>query len=285
MRLILFWAIMIFIKPYIYINIYKIFDRKRYKQLSLMLALLSLISLILGIYYMATTFGGGISTVRWVSNFSMALMLSFLICELLIAPFFLATRLNKPPRKNPPHKTRNEFQLEGISSRKTALILGGTLFSTFIHGITRGKYNFKVRRKTLFFDDLPTAFEGFKVVQISDIHAGSFDNKAAVKKGFDLINEQNPDLILFTGDLVNSYASEIEPYLDYLKGLKARYGKFSVLGNHDYPMYKRMFDDDAHAESNFEKIKEHHRSSGFNLLMNAHQSISKGHQKLYIAGV
>lgn len=284
MRLILFWAIMIFIKPYIYINIYKIFDRKRYKQLSLMLAFLSLISLILGIYYMATTFGGGISTVRWVSNFSMALMLSFLICELLIAPFFLLQDLISLLRKILP-KNKKRVPTRRNFIKKTALILGGTLFSTFIHGITRGKYNFKVRRKTLFFDDLPTAFEGFKVVQISDIHAGSFDNKAAVKKGFDLINEQNPDLILFTGDLVNSYASEIEPYLDYLKGLKARYGKFSVLGNHDYPMYKRMFDDDAHAESNFEKIKEHHRSSGFNLLMNAHQSISKGHQKLYIAGV
>jgi hypothetical protein len=263
---------------------YKLFDQKKYKGLSLLVAGLSVLSLILGWYFMVDVFGGGYTNLRWLSNFLMALMLSFLICELFVAPFFLLQDLLNLARKLAP-KTSKKAPTRRNFLKKTALILGGSLFSTFIHGITRGKYNFTVHRKNLYFDDLPDAFEGFKVVQISDIHAGSFDNKLAVKRGFDLINAQNPDLILFTGDLVNSYASEIEPYLDYLKNLKANYGKFSVLGNHDYPIYKRMFDDEVHAELNFEKIKQHQRNAGFRLLMNEHQCIVKNEQRLYIAGV
>lgn len=275
---------MIFIKPYLYINMYKMFEKKRWKRLSIFLASISALSLLLGIYYMVNTFGGGISTARFSSNFFMALMLSFLICELLVVPFFLiqdglnfCRKLLSPSNNN--SKPRRNFL------KKSALIAGGSVFSTFLHGITWGKYNYKVHQKELFFDDLPNQFEGFKIVQISDIHAGSFDNKKAVRKGFELISAQEADVVLFTGDLVNSYASEIEPYLDDLKNITSKYGKFSVLGNHDYSMYKRMFDDEEHAEKNFQKIQQHHQTAGFQLMKNSHHTIEKQGQTLYLVGV
>ena len=99
-----------------------------------------------------------------------------------------------------------------------------------LYGITKGKYNYTISKLNLQFKDLPDAFHGLKIVQISDIHAGSFDDAEEVAKGIELINEQKPDLILFTGDLVNSDKDEVNPYIDIFGKLEAPLGKFSVLG-------------------------------------------------------
>ncbi|MDB5118898.1 MAG: phosphohydrolase [Sphingobacteriales bacterium] len=154
----------------------------------------------------------------------------------------------------------------------------------FIFGITSGKYHYKVHHQTLYFDDLPEAFDGFTIAQISDIHAGSFDNPKEVLKGIHLINAQKPDLFLFTGDLVNNKASEIEPYLELFKQIKAPYGCFSVLGNHDYGDYM-AWPNQLEKDNNLKLLKTYHRELGYELLLDEHRVIHKNGQHISVVGV
>ncbi|WP_026898378.1 metallophosphoesterase [Daejeonella oryzae] len=165
-----------------------------------------------------------------------------------------------------------------------ALILCAIPFCSFIFGVTFGKYNYKVRKVVLFHKDLPEEFNNFTLVQISDIHAGSFDNPKAVKKGIDLINSLNPDLFVFTGDLVNNKATEIIPYLEIFKLIQAPFGKFSILGNHDYGDYISW--PDSHEKiNNLKLLKEYHQQLGFRLLLDQHSLIKKGEDQITLLGV
>lgn len=166
----------------------------------------------------------------------------------------------------------------------TALLVAAVPFGTFLYGMIKGKYDYRVHRETLFFDDLPKAFDGFTITQISDIHSGSFDNRAAVRRGIRLAQEQRSDLFVFTGDLVNNVAWEIEPYLDDFSQLRAPYGQFSILGNHDYGDYIQWDSVEA-KEANLEKLKAHHRTLGYQLLMDEHILLEKGGQKIALLGV
>lgn len=157
-------------------------------------------------------------------------------------------------------------------------------FLSMLYGISKGKYNFKVINIKLNFTNLPKAFDGFKVVHISDIHAGSFDSLEDVKRGIDLINEQQADLICFTGDLVNNDSKEIEPFMDDFKKLKSNFGIYSSLGNHDYGDYKHWDSKEA-KQQNLELLFKHHRTMGFNLLRNENLTIEKNGEKLKIIGV
>ena len=118
-----------------------------------------------------------------------------------------------------------------------AIIIASVPTIAMLYGIYKGRYNYKVLKYTLEFDDLPKNFDGFTITQISDIHSGSLDNFEKVSYGIDLINKQNSDLLVFTGDIVNNRASELKPWISLFSKLKAPYGKYSVLGNHDYGDY------------------------------------------------
>src|SRR5690606_37246040 len=119
-----------------------------------------------------------------------------------------------------------------------ALLVSAIPFFSILYGIFEGKYNFKVVEQTVYFEDLPVSFEGFKILQISDIHCGSFDNKEKIERAINLINEQDFDVFVFTGDLVNNFAWEMEPWAETFSKIKnPEYGKFSILGNHDYGEY------------------------------------------------
>ena len=168
---------------------------------------------------------------------------------------------------------------------QVAIGLASVPFLSLIYGMSIGKYNFKVIRQTLFFPDLPDAFEGFKVTHISDIHSGSFDDEAKIKYAIDLINEQESDLLLFTGDIVNAKAEEMHPWIDTFNGLKNfEHGKFSVLGNHDYGAYLDWKSEKAKAD-NFEAIKDLHRQIDFKLLLNENVKIKKGNDEIALIGV
>ena len=151
--------------------------------------------------------------------------------------------------------------------------------------MTIGKYNFKVRKKTLYFSDLPDSFDGTTITQISDIHSGSFDDKEKIEYAIDLINEQQSDLVLFTGDIVNTHAKEMEPWIDTFKKIyNPKLGKYSVLGNHDYGEY---FDWDSNEakQQNFDAIKDLHRQINFDLLLNRNVTITKGNDSIKLVGV
>lgn len=150
----------------------------------------------------------------------------------------------------------------------------------FLYGMIFGKYNYKVINHVLHFDDLPQAFDGFKMVQISDIHSGSFKNPAAVRRGIDLVNAQKADLFVFTGDLVNFRAEEIKPWISDFSTIKAPYGQFSVLGNHDYGGTTV-----ADKAENLIQIKRYHQELGFNLLLDRHVEINKDGSSINLVGV
>ncbi len=166
-----------------------------------------------------------------------------------------------------------------------ALGVAAVPFLSLIYGMTYGKYNFKVIRQQLFFDDLPADFDGFTITQISDIHSGSFDNPEKINYAIDLINQQNSDLFLFTGDIVNTHAKEMFPWIDTFNKIKQHpFGKFSVLGNHDYGEYVD-WNNPLDKHKNFEDVKNLHQQIGFDLLLNANKIIKKGDSQLVIVGV
>jgi len=158
-------------------------------------------------------------------------------------------------------------------------------FLSLIYGVTTGKYNYKVIKQRIFFPDLPDAFDGMTITHISDVHSGSFDNPDKINYAIDLINEQNSDIILFTGDIVNTDAKEMHPWIDTFKRIKEhKYGKFSVLGNHDYGEYV-TWPSEAAKEKNFQDIKDLHRQIDFKLMLNEHAFIENGTDKIALVGV
>ncbi|SDX71563.1 hypothetical protein SAMN05444411_108118 [Lutibacter oricola] len=167
---------------------------------------------------------------------------------------------------------------------KLALGIAAIPFTSVLYGMVKGKYNYQVIKHTLFFDDLPDAFDGFKLTHLSDIHSGSFDNASKIEYGIDLINEQASDVILFTGDLVNNLAEEMDEWIPYFSKLKAKDGKYSVLGNHDYGEYIRWESKEA-KENNFEAVKQIHPKMGFNLLLNESVYLERGNDKVALVGV
>src|SRR6186713_752529 len=159
------------------------------------------------------------------------------------------------------------FPPRAIWVSELTLGVASVLFLVVLFGITRGRHFYRVRRETIYFPDLPEAFDGFTITQITDVHSGSFTDAAGVQKGLDLVNSQHSDVILFTGDLVNNRATEMDRWIPVFAGLRAPMGKFSVLGNHDYGDYIRWETPEAKS-ANLGRVKEVHAEIGFRLLLN-----------------
>jgi predicted MPP superfamily phosphohydrolase len=170
-----------------------------------------------------------------------------------------------------------------------ALVLGGGMFATLVYGLSN-KYSYRVHKMKLAFKNLPPAFKGLRIVQISDIHSGSLTNKDAVIKGVEMINAQKADLVLFTGDLVNDRASEMDPLMEVFRQVKAPMGVYSTLGNHDYGDYYAWPDKDANGYSvlrtqNLERLKQVHGELGWRLLMNEHVTLERDGQQIALLGI
>jgi len=251
---------------------------------------ISIASLLLGVICMATIFPKGIKDMSTLTNFTISFMVSVLICEILLLLFFSLDDLILYAKNV--FGSDNEYNINNdeLNSRRTfiktmGLSLVALPFASFMYGITKGKYNFKLLTQTLFFQDLPKEFDGFKIVQFSDLHAGGFDSLEDVKRGFDLIQAQNPDLILFTGDLVNDIAEEIVPYLHLLKNLNAQFGKYSILGNHDYSEDDGLFPTEEAKLKNGIAIEQYQKEAGFVLLKNDNVKIEKQNSFIRLIGV
>ncbi|WP_179344304.1 metallophosphoesterase [Winogradskyella ursingii] len=165
-----------------------------------------------------------------------------------------------------------------------ALGLAAIPFTSLLYGMYKGKYNFRVLKYTLHFEDLPQAFDGYRITQISDIHSGSFDNKAKIEYAVDLVNEQQSDVLLFTGDMVNNKATEMLPWKKTFERLKAKDGKFSVLGNHDYGDYVDWPSKEEKAQ-NLEDLKLIQKEIGFDLLLNESRYLEKNGERIALVGV
>ena len=161
--------------------------------------------------------------------------------------------------------------------------LSSTLFFSLLYGFGN-KYNYKLVKKKISLNGLPLAFKGFKIIHISDIHSGSLKDKAAVLKGVELIEKQNADIVLFTGDLVNDRASEMHNWMDVFGKINAPHGVYSTLGNHDYGDYVK-WDTVEEKKQNLEALKQVHHDLGWRLLMNENISIEKNGEKIKIVGI
>jgi len=167
---------------------------------------------------------------------------------------------------------------------KAGIIAGVTPFIIMGAGMISGAYDYRIRRKTIKLPNLPGEFDGIRILQVSDIHAGSFFNKKAVSGGIDLILNENPDLIFFTGDLVNNETTEVNEYFDLFKKIKAPKGVYSILGNHDYGDYKRWSSQKAKAR-NLSDMIDVHKKLGWDILLNENRTLKEGGSKISIIGV
>lgn len=165
----------------------------------------------------------------------------------------------------------------------TGIVFGGGLFGSLLYGFGN-KYRYQVKVIPLSFNNLPRAFRGLKIVQLSDIHSGSFTDKKAVMRGVQKVLDLKPDLILFTGDLVNNKAEEMDDYIEVFEKLKAPMGVYSILGNHDYGDYV-TWDSKEERAANLERLKQVHARLGWRLLLDEHVSIEKDGEKIGLLGV
>ena len=221
--------------------------------------------------------------------YAIGFFLSLLIFQLLVSLILLAEDVFRIPQALYSFLKRVPEQTQFIPSRRKiisqiALGLASIPFASLLYGMYRGKYNYKVLSYNLEFEDLPDAFDGFKITQISDIHSGSFDNQTKVQYGVDLVNQQKSDLVLFTGDLVNNRADEIKPWIKIFNKIKAEFGVFSILGNHDYGDYMR-WESPVAKRKNMEDLYDAHNEMGWDLLLNESRFIEKDGDRLAIIGV
>ena len=209
--------------------------------------------------------------------------------QVLVTIFLLGEDILRLPQGVYSYFTKMPDQIQFLPKRRKfisqiALGLAAIPFASLLYGMYRGKYNYKVFSYELEYDDLPEAFEGFKMVQISDIHSGSFDNPEKVEYGVDLVNAQQADVVFFTGDLVNNKAEEVKPWIKIFKKIQAKHGVFSVLGNHDYGDYTKWKSPQAKQE-NMKSLYEAQKEMGWDLLLNQSRFIEKEGDRIAVVGV
>lgn len=230
---------------------------------------------------------------KTLRNYLFATFAGLFIAKLLAAIFFVVDDVRRAitwvlSRMFPETETETNTNVAWSLNRSAFLSwlgigVGGSFFASFIYGFSN-KYNYQVKRVKLTYDNLPAGFRGLKIVQISDVHSGSFGNKKAVQRGIDMILNENADIILFTGDLVNDQAGEMQTYMDVFNRLKAPMGVFSTLGNHDYGDYVQWPSPDAKIR-NLENLKRIQGQLGWRLLMNEHVPLERNGDTIALLGI
>ena len=273
------------------IEIYAFQAVKTLIKIRWMLLAYSAVSLLLLIFilYSFTQFDRSVGQTKQ-TMFTMGLLLIVYVPKIVVMIVLLGEDVFRLAAGSINYFIDNSNKADFLPSRRKfvsqiGLGLASIPFLSLIYGIFEGKYNFKVIKQAVYFPDLPDAFDGFTITQISDVHSGSFDNPEKISYAIDLVNEQNSDLILFTGDIVNTHAKEMHPWIETFNKIKKHeYGKYSVLGNHDYGEYV-TWPSQAAKDENFEEIKKLYGQIGFQLLLNEHTFIEKGGDKIALVGV
>jgi len=215
------------------------------------------------------------------------------VSKVFILPFLLADDLRRAWiwfKHRFRSKSLQDQSKETAIPRSEFLIKAGTLvaaipLASLTYGVVSNAYDYRVRRRTLYLPNLPKAFDGIKIAQLSDVHSGSFYDSKAVKGGIDLLLKEKPELVLFTGDLVNNMASEMRDYQDIFSKVKAPLGVFSVLGNHDYGDYHFGFEPSPAKAKNLANVKQTHRNMGWDLLLNENRRIKVDGEEIAILGI
>ena len=206
------------------------------------------------------------------------MLLPLLLEDLTRLARWAAGAVGRPAGTDAPGIPRSEFLA------KLALGIGAVPMVGLLWGMLKGGTDYTVRRVQLKFPNLPPAFDGFKVLQISDLHTGSFNSTEPLERAVALINQQGADLILMTGDLVNNRATEVEPHIPALRGIQSALPIFSSLGNHDYGDYVQ-WESPAAKRANLERLMHHHGQIGWTLLNDTSHTIERGGDKIAVLGV
>lgn len=290
----IYWTLLVLLgmDAYVYMALQKSMRRHKWKYFLLFLYFVAVCTGYIGFYFLYTTFMFKPLQVSLTQNLFIGFFFSFFAFKLLLILFFLSEDLVRLLKLfflfffNIFRKEKLRSATNGRRKfiRQTGLIVAAIPFTSMLFGITGGKYNFKVNKVKLSFKNLPKAFNGYKIVQISDIHAGSFDDRIAIREGIELVNQQHADLILFTGDLVNNDSREILPFMEDFKELSAPDGIFSILGNHDYGDYKK-WDTPQDKKDNMQLLYDYQKELGFTLLNNANATVGRGDEEIGIFGV
>jgi hypothetical protein len=194
----------------------------------------------------------------------------------------ISSWIKKPQSEETATQTKTLSRSEFII--KTGLVFASIPFLSLIYGMAFNAYNYKIRRTKLILPDLPTSFDGFRIIQVSDIHTGSFLSTEPLEHAVKIINEQKPDVVFFTGDLVNYNHKEALNYVDVLKKIEAKHGVFSIFGNHDYGDYYK-WNNPAEKENDIQELKKIHSRLGWRLLWDEHQDIEQEGEKITVIGV
>lgn len=281
---------------YIYFNLRLVIRESRFYSLYWTLYFLTILTFLIGITFVLSSSFSASSSAHIPKTASQNLMIgitfTLIFSKIILGSLFLLIDLSRfitwviDLIVSQVNRNSSLISLEGRRSFliKSGLALASIPFASFIYGITVGKYNYKLKRINLSFSNLDPVFNGFKVIQISDIHAGSFDSKESVLEGIKLINEQEPDIVVFTGDLVNDRAEEIDHYIEVFQQIRSKYGIFSITGNHDYGDYFPWKSSEEKA-SNFQNLIKKHQELGFDLLMNESRRIEKEGKHFNLVGI
>lgn len=284
-RLLFFLAFVLFIEVYAF-QAFKTISRLKWVQYSyIILSILILVYII----YSFTQFDRSVGQTP-KTLFTLGLVLIVYIPKMILTTIMFGEDFYRIISGTITHFLGNTNQSSFLPERRKfvsqiALGVAAVPFLSLLYGMTKGKYNFKVIKQTLFFSDLPDSFDGTTITHISDIHSGSFDDPEKIQYAVDLINAQNSDLVLFTGDIVNTHATEMHPWVDTFKKIhNPKFGKYSVLGNHDYGEYID-WPTQKEKEDNFLAIKDLHRQIDFKLLLNENVKLKNGSAEIAIVGV
>ncbi|MGV8880062.1 MAG: metallophosphoesterase [Sphingobacteriaceae bacterium] len=261
-------------------------NTKRFKLVFWITSLLLVCGLFVSIYFkIGTGLRAAILLVFFLLLVAKIFFLPFIIVDDVRRIFlWLARKYKKPEpefpasQPKPNHIPRSEFLM------KAGLVMASLPLASLSYGIISGAYDYRIRRQVLYFPNLPKAFEGIRLGQLSDIHSGSFYNKTAVLGGVEMLLKEKPDFVFFTGDLVNNVTSEIKEYFGIFSKVKAPLGVYSVLGNHDYGDYHRWPNDKA-KRKNLEDMLATHKNLGWDLLMNEHRRLKVDGEEIGILGV
>ena len=289
----IFIIVMLLLDAYVFQAVKAVSYSASPKTKSIIIFIYWTISIIVIVGFMLFVFTGPDFLPKKVRTYLFATVIGLFLAKFLAIVFFLVDDIRRLIQliagklffKN----TEGEIISEGGISRSVflswlGLATGSTLFGSLIYGFSN-KYNYQVKRISLQFDNLPSSFKGLKIIHFSDVHSGSFTNKQAVIHGVEKIIAEKADLIIFSGDLVNDKATEMEDYMDVFNRIKAPMGVYSTFGNHDYGDYVNWPQNGITKEQNLKNLAIIHAKLGWHLLMDEHVAIEKNGESFALIGI
>ncbi|MEO6813456.1 MAG: metallophosphoesterase [Ginsengibacter sp.] len=286
-------VIMVLVDVYVFVGMKAVSQSASSRTRSILFSAYWAIAVIAVIGFLIFVFTGPEFLPKKVRSYLFATVIALFLSEFVAVVFFLVDDIRRLLQWGAAkllfsNTEASQMNDSGISRSVflswLGLAAGSTLFGTLIYGFSN-KYNYKVKRIKLSFDNLPPAFRGLKIVQFSDVHSGSFTNKKAVIHGVEKIIAEKGDIVIFSGDLVNDRTTEMKEYMDVFNKIKAPLGVYSTLGNHDYGDYVSWPYNGISKAQNLKDLEQVHKELGWNLLMNEHVVIERSGEQIALLGI